>query len=160
VNQRQFEEQLDVAETSNKGHGRREHRRLEVSTRLVGQLDWPGLEQVCRLTRQIFRHGQWTTEVEYAITSAPRSLAGATQLLGWWRDHWGIENRSHYVRDVTLREDVCRIRRGNAPQNFAALRNAVVSFLRLQGRTNLAAALRDCTWKPQRLFAMLGIFKK
>jgi len=44
--------------------------------------------------------GAWTTEAEYAITSAPRSLAGAVQLLGWWRDHWGIENRSHYVRDV------------------------------------------------------------
>ena len=147
-------------ETSNKGHGRREHRRLEVSTRLAGQLDWPGLEQVCRLTRQTFRQGRSTTEVEYAIASAPRSLAGAAQLLGWWRDHWGIENRSHYVRDVTLLEDACRIRRGNAPQNFAALRNAAVSFLRLQGHTNLAAALRGCTWKPQRLFAMLGIFKK
>jgi hypothetical protein len=133
---------------------------LQVSTRLAGKLDWPGLEQVCRLTRQTFRQGQSTTEVEYAITSAPRSLAGAAQLLGWWRDHWGIENRSHYVRDVTLREDDCRIRRGNAPQNFAALRNATVSFLRLEGSTNLAAALRECVWKPQRLFARLGIFKK
>ena len=60
---------------------------------------------------------------------------------------------------MTLREDDCRIRRGNAPQNFAALRNAAVSFLRLQGYTNLAAALRECVWKPQRLFARLGIFK-
>ena len=133
---------------------------MEVSTRLASRLEWPGLQQVCRLTRTTCRRGQWTTEIEYAITSAPRSLAGAAQLLAWWRDHWGIENRSHYVRDVTLQEDRCRIRRGHAPQNFAALRNAAVSFLRLQGRTNLAAALRDCVWKPQRLFAMLGIFKK
>jgi hypothetical protein len=143
----------------NKGHSRRERRRLEVSTRLAGQLDWPGLQQVCRLTRRTCRRGHWITEVEYAITSVPRTLAGAVQLLVWWRDHWGIENRSHYVRDVTLQEDRCRIRRGHAAQNFAALRNAVVSFLRLQGHTNLAAALRDCAWKPQRLFAMLGIFK-
>jgi len=60
---------------------------------------------------------------------------------------------------VILREDDGRIRSGNAPQN-AALRNATVSFLRLDGYTNLAAALRECVWKPQRLFARLGIFKK
>lgn len=123
-------------------------------------MDWPALQQVCRLTRTTWRRGKWTTEIEYAITSAPRSLAGAQQLLAWRRGHWGIENRSHYVRDVTLSEDACRIRKGHAPQNFAALRNAAVAFLRLQGHTNLAAAFRACAWKTQRLLAMLGIFKK
>ena len=144
----------------NKGHGRREHRQLQVSTRLAGQFDWPGLQQVCCLTRTVHRQGKWTTEIAYAITSAPRSLAGAQHLLAWWRGHWGVENRSHYVRDVTLQEDNCRIRGGHAPQNLAALRKAAIAFLRLHGYTNLAAAFRACAWKTQRLLAMLGIFKK
>ena len=73
MNQRQHEKHLEVAETSNKGHGRLEQRRLEVSTRLAGHLDGPGLQQVCRLTRTTRRRGQWTTEIDYAVTSVPRA---------------------------------------------------------------------------------------
>lgn len=160
MNQRQRDERLDVAEATSKGHGRQHRHRLEASDRLAGHLDWPGLQQVCRLTRVTRRGGKWTTEIAYAISSAPRSQAGAKQLLAWWRGHWGIENRSHYVRDVTLQEDACRIRKGSAPQHFAALRNATIGLLRLKGHTNLAAAFRACAWNTQRLLAMLGIFKK
>ena len=99
-------------------------------------------------------------EIDYAITSVPRNQADAAQLLAWWRGHWGIENRSHYVRDVTLAEDACQIRKGDAPQNLAALRNAIVSMLRIEGHTNIAAALRKCAWKTQRVLAILGIVKK
>jgi hypothetical protein len=150
---------LGVEETTNKGHGRREHRRLQASTRLAGHTDWPGLAQVCRLTRKTLRNGAPSIEIAYAITSVPRSQAGAAQLLKWWRAHWGIENRSHYVRDVTWQEDACRIRKGHAPENFAALRNALISCLRLAGHANLASALRACTWQTQRMLAMLGILK-
>ena len=112
------------------------------------------------MVRTTRRNGIETTEIDYAITSVPRDQAGASQLLAWWRGHWGIENRSHYVRDVTLDEDSCQICKGDAPQNLAALRNAIVSMLRLEGHTNIAAALRACTWKTQRMLAMLGIVKK
>lgn len=98
-------------------------------------------------------------EVEYAVTSVPRAQAHALQLLAWWRGHWGIENRSHYVRDVTFGEDACTIRKGDAPQNLATLRNAIISLLRLEGHVNIAAALRAVGWKTNRLLAMLGIFK-
>ena len=160
VNQRQHEEDLETAECCSKGHGRRHRHFLQTSTRLAAYDNWPGLKQVCRLTRTTFRNGQSTTEIQYAITSVPRSLAGAGELLSWWHGHWGIENRSHYVRDVTLQEDACRIRTGHAPQNFAALRNACISLLRLAGHTNVAAAFRACAWKTQRLLAMLGMLKE
>ena len=150
---------LEVAETRGKEHGRLVQRRLQVTTRLAGQLDWPGLQQVCRLVRTTRRNGQVRDEIEYAVTSVPRQQANARQLLTWWRDHWGIENRSHYVRDVTFDEDACRIRSGHAPQNFAALRNAAIAWLRLHGYHNIAAGLRACTWQTDRLFAMLGIMK-
>lgn len=110
-----------------------------------------------RVTR---RHGQEHTETQYAITSVPRSQAAAVSLLAWWRGHWGIENRLHYVRDVTFQEDACRIRCGNAPQNLAALRNGLVSLLRFRGHDNIAAALRQCTWQTSRLFAYLHILKQ
>lgn len=112
------------------------------------------------MTRTTYRAGKWATEIVYGITSVPRSQASAAQLLSWWRGHWGIENRSHYVRDVTLQEDACRIRKGQAPENFAALRNALISCLRLAGHANIASALRACAWQTNRMLAMLGIFKK
>lgn len=158
--EQQRQSHLDVAETFEKSRGRLERRRLQASTRLAEQTDWPHLEQVCRIVRTTRRDGDETIEIDYAVTSVPREQAGAEQLLAWWRGHWGIENRTHYVRDVTLGEDACRIRKAAAPQNFAALRNAIVSLLRLDGHTNIAAALRKCTWKTQPTLAMLGIFKK
>jgi predicted transposase YbfD/YdcC len=112
------------------------------------------------LVRTTKRSGVETVEIDYAITSVPRDRADAGQLLAWWRGHWGIENRSHYVRDVTLGEDACQISKGDAPQIMAALRNAIVSMLRLEGHVNIAAALRACTWKSQRMLTMLGIVKK
>lgn len=142
------------------------HRRLETSTRLANHLDWPGLAQVCRLTRTTRRKPkgqstfQKTVEIEYAITSVPPASANAALLLKWWREHWHIENRSHYVRDVTLGEDACTIHKGHAPQNLAALRNVVISLLRLEGQRNIASALRACSRQTQRLLTKLGILKQ
>lgn len=99
-------------------------------------------------------------EVDYAITSVPRSLADAAQLLAWWRGHWGIENRSHYVRDVTFGEDASRLRSGSGPQIMSAFRNASIGVLRCLGRTNIAAALRTNAYQVPELFAMLGIMKQ
>lgn len=115
---------------------------------------------MCRLVRVTRRNGQEHTEIQYAITSVPRHQAGADRLLAWWRGHWGIEDRLHYVRDVTFAEDASRIRSGDAPQNMAALRNGVLSLLRLHGHKNIAAALRQCTWQTSRLFAYLRILKQ
>jgi hypothetical protein len=96
---------LDCAETLGKEHGRVVRRKLETTTRLAKHLDWPGVAQVCRLTRTTLRKGVESVEIEYGITSVPRSLADAIKLLEWRRGHWGIENRSHYVRDVTMGEE-------------------------------------------------------
>ena len=45
------------------------------------------------------------------------------------RSHWGIENSLHWILDVALHEDDCRIRKDNAPQNFAVLRHIAVNLL-------------------------------
>jgi len=98
--------------------------------------------------------------VAYAITSVPRSSADAATLLSWNRGHWGIENRSHYIRDVTLGEDASRIHTGHAPQTLAGLRNGLLTYLRSEGITNVAAALRKNAYQVHRLLAKLGIVKK
>ena len=130
------------------------------STLLKDHLDWPDVEQVCQLTRRTFRHGKETVEVEYAITSVPREKANAERLLQWWRGHWHIENRLHWVRDATMGEDACRVRKGAAPQVLAALRNAAIHVLRTTGATNIAATLRQHALKVDSLFAKLGRFKE
>lgn len=131
-----------------KGHGRRERRTLVSTTILCGYVHWPGLAQVFRLTRERTVKGQTTVEVVYGITSLPRNRAQASRLLALIRRHWGIENKLHYVRDVTLGEDACRVRKGSSPQVLASLRNAALHLLKRFNPTNVAAAIRHLAAKP------------
>jgi len=140
-----------------KGHGRRERRTLKATTALNEYLDWPGVAQVGQIESVVEQDGKISCETRYFITSVPRDLAGASRLLTWGRGHWSIENRSHYVRDVTLGEDASRIRKGSAPEIMAAFRNAAIGFLRITGATNIAETLRRNASQVQSLFARLGI---
>jgi len=96
-------------------------------------------------------------EVAYAITSLSLLCATPRRLLRLWRGHWAIENRSHYVRDVTFGEDACRVRSGNAPQLLAALRNAVISLLRAKRVKNLSATTRNLSWQFSKTVQLLGV---
>lgn len=156
--QRQFAEASDEAEQTHKGRGRVEHRRLRTTTILTGHLDWPGAAQCCQLTRTITQKGETTHEVASALTSAARELAPPKKLLQWWREHWHIENRVHWVRDTTMGEDASKIRTGSAPQTLAAVRNMALNVLRTLGTPNVAATLREHALKVEHLFAKLGRF--
>jgi hypothetical protein len=90
------------------------------------------------------------------VTSLDRQQAGARRLEAFWRGHWTIENRVHYVRDVTLAEDRCQIHKGNAPRALAALRNALLTALRYCGWANIAAALRHYGAYASRALAFLA----
>ena len=124
-----------------KGHGRREKRSIEASPILKGYAGWPGLERVCRIERTRVIGEKREHEVVYAVTSLTREAADAERLLKLSRDHWGIENRLHCVRDVTFDEDRCRVRTGSGPQAFAAIRNATITLLRRLGITNMQAGV-------------------
>jgi predicted transposase YbfD/YdcC len=89
--------------------------------------------QVCRITRERIVRGKKTMETVYAITSHTAEQAGPTQLLALSRAHWGIENKLHYVRDVTCREDQTRTHAGHAPQVLAAFRNTALTLIRRLG---------------------------
>ena len=126
----------------NKHGDRIEQRSLWASDELVGYSDWPHMAQVCRLERVVNCKGKISRDVAYGVTSLSSQKGGPARLLTLSRGHWGIENRTHWVRDVTFDEDRCQIRTGAAPQVMAALRNMTISLLRLAGKPNIAAALR------------------
>lgn len=126
---------------------------------LNGYLDWPGVAQVCRIQSQVKTGAELSCEVSYAITSVPREHADAATLLGWHRGHWGIENRLHWVRDVTMGEDANRTRTGSGPQVLAALRNAAIAQLRTSGSTNIAASLRRNSARVVDLLKVMRILK-
>lgn len=132
---------------------------LEATTALNGYLDWPGLAQVGRIASEVARDGKIAREVRYFITSVPRSRRGPISCSAA-RGHWSVENRSHYVRDVTFGEDASRIRKGSGPQVMAALRNAAIGFLRTTGATNIAESLRRNASRVGDLFTKLGILKQ
>jgi hypothetical protein len=155
----QRRQQLTEVRRTNKGHGRLVKRHLQASSRLAGHLDWPGLKQVIRQERITRRGDQTTVEVEYAITSLPPEKAGAEQLLAYRVGHWGIENCLHWVRDVDFGEDACREQKQHCPHNLAALRNACISLLRLEGVKEILSTLRRFATRPLDLLAFLGILK-
>lgn len=141
------------------GHGRVERRHLQLTAAVAGKLGWAGLAQGFRLERwaQEKKSGKERQEVVYGITSLPPRLAGPAQLLGLTRGQWLIENRSHYVRDVTFGEDHSQARTGSLPQVMAALRNTAIGLLRGAGHRNIAAATRRCAAQPREALALLGI---
>lgn len=120
-----------MAQTVEKGHGRIEKRTVRTTTVLTVRQKWAGLLQGIEITRErtVIARGETTVEVVYGITSLSDREASAGRLLELTRGHWGIENGLHHVRDVTLKEDDSRVRKGNAPQVMAALRNVVVHVL-------------------------------
>ncbi len=94
------------AETVERRRGRIEVRTIKVNTEMNTYLApcWPFVAQVAQLTRTVTKAGQTTTEVVYLITTLAPNKASPERLLDLNRGHWSIENRSHYVRDVTDRE--------------------------------------------------------
>lgn len=118
---------------------------------------WPGLAQGLEITRERTVKGVTTVEVEYAITSLRPEEADAGRRAALVREHWGIENRLHYVRDVTLGEDACRVRRGSAPQVLAAVRNAVIHLLAGTGAPSHPAAIRRFNAHPEEALMLLDL---
>lgn len=156
--QQEQSKEYQVYPSANKGHGRREKRCRESSTALNPYVDWPGVGQVMRrqCERVRMKTGEVTRKLRYGITSLRPHKAGAEQLELLWRRHWTIENRDHYVRDVTMGEDDCQVHTGHAAHALAAFRNAILSLFRWKGWTNIAAAIRHYAASVPRSLELVG----
>ena len=114
---------------------------------------------MCRVQREVWNRTpkSQTIETAYLISSLDHNVHKPEIFLRLNRGHWGIENRLYYVRDVTMGEDACRVRKGSAPQVLAGIRNSVLNLLRLDGWQNIAAALRHHSVKVHKALKVVGI---
>jgi len=142
--------------TRGKGHDRAESRTVKLVAVTAG-IGFPHARLAIQITRRrrSLTSRKWHTEIVYAVTDLTCSDIGPDRLAALIRGHWGIENRLHWVRDVTFAEDHCQVRTGAGPAVMATLRNLVVSRHRLAGATNIAAACRHVSRHPKRALQLL-----
>src|SRR5665647_3540544 len=131
-----------------RGHARTAERLIQVAP--ATGIDFPGATRVFRIVRYTGGlDGQRTTkEVVHGVTNLTTDEASDAQLAALIRQHWSIENSIHWVRDMTFGEDSSRVRTGNAPAVLAAIRNIVITALRVAGAGNIAAARRAAVLNP------------
>jgi len=134
--------------------GRRVTRTIKVAD-VPDWIDFPGAVQVAQLRRTVTDKASKTVEVVYLITSADQKVAPPQRLTAWVQGHWGIENRLHWVRDVTFGEDQSQVRTGQAPRVMATCRNVAISLLRIDGWDNIAAGLRHHARHPHHALALI-----
>lgn len=135
VDEHPFErEDYAVVSHNDLGHGRIENRRCDVISLAENDLfwgdfqkDWSGLRSLVRITSTRESRKETTQEVRYFISSIP---SGPRKILSAVRQHWGIENSLHYVLDVSLDEDACRIRKDDGAEMFAVMRHIALNLIR------------------------------
>jgi predicted transposase YbfD/YdcC len=144
--------QIPVAyDAREKGHGRAERRTVKVTAVAAGLAFLHAAQaiQIIRRRRPLTAR-KWSAETMYAITSLTATQARPAEFAAIIRGHWLIEDRLHWVRDVTYDEDRSQVRTANGPRVMASLRNLAITILRLTGETSIAAALRHNARRPGR----------
>ena len=134
-------QQIPAHRHTERSHGRTATRTIKA-VEAPDRIGFPNARQVLQLRRTMTRHGKRSVEVVYLICSRSMTQAPPAQVAGWIRGHWAIEDRLHYVRDVTYDEVRCRVRTGTGAEVMATLRNLAISLLRLNGSDNIAQATR------------------
>jgi len=157
-------------ETLDIGHGRRDKRTLRVRD-APADLGFPGAAQVFLVERYTIRtvrkrpkgsRRYKKVQIRSAVavlgvTSLSAREAAPEHLAGYVRRHWSIENKIHWVRDVTLREDASQVRKGLKFRIMATLRNLTIGLLRQAGYTRIAATIRKIHNDPHLLLTILGL---
>jgi predicted transposase YbfD/YdcC len=149
---------VDFHETREHGHGRTEARRCWTTDMVesLSQLEqWQGLRSLVMIESDRTVGGATSTERRYYISS--RKGFPAKAALHAARRHWGIENQLHWVLDVVFREDDCRVRAGNAAENFAVMRHLSLNLLKSLKDTKLSIKLRrmSAAWNEDFLLKVL-----
>jgi len=136
-----------------------EVRSIWTSTELRGYLDFPYAAQVFTIRREVTQmvSQKSRSETVQGLSSLPAARATPAALLELSRGHWTIENRLHWVRDVTFDEDRSRVRTGAGAQVMASLRNLAISLLRLAGARYIAPALRRCARSDPQTLRLIGL---
>jgi predicted transposase YbfD/YdcC len=145
----------DMASEVGEAHGRHEERYVSVVENPEGLPDgWRDVRAVALVCRERRVTGQKNESTSrYYITSL---RASATELAGYIRNHWGIENGLHWVLDVSFREDDSRTRVGHAAANLGLLRRVAVSLLKKADTKNSIRTRRlKAAWDDDYLLRVL-----
>ena len=156
--------------TEEKGHGRRERRTIQVMDAPdCVKARFPQVRQVALVERYVTRTvrvkkgKRWVKKqvksavAVFIITSLDAREAAPAHLAGYVRGQWTIENKVHWVRDVTFREDSSRVRTGPRPRIMATLRNLAIGLIRQAGYIKIAATIRKIRHDTALLLAILGL---
>lgn len=148
-----------VGPTTEKGHGRLETRTLTCGNPHSEDVDWPDVQQVVRreCERITIKTGKRTHEVTYGLVSMPPQEASAATIEALWRGHWTIENRLHYVRDVSFGEDAGHAAHGTTAHALAALRNGLLMLFRHAHWPSVPDALAHYGASVARAAALIGL---
>jgi predicted transposase YbfD/YdcC len=92
-----------------------------------GAQNWAGLQSIAMVIGARRIEEEETTETRFYISSLP---SNAQKNLDAVRKHWSIENKLHLVLDVAMNEDRCRVRKDQAPENFAMLRHIALNLIK------------------------------
>jgi predicted transposase YbfD/YdcC len=146
-------------EETDKGHGRIEIRRCDVTDDtgwLQEQHAWPGLRSIVRLTATRMSGDQTTTDVRYYLTD---HTPDPGRILDSTRSHWAIENTLHWTLDMSFGEDACRIRKDNAPLAVATIRHVAFNLLQAarQKRESIKRLRKKAGWDNDVLRRILKI---
>jgi len=149
----------DYAESSNKGHGREEHRRCWVCQDLselpAFTAVWKGLQAIVVIESHRTVGAETTIEHRFYITSCAQTAA---YFLKASRDHWHVENKLHWVLDVAFREDEARLRQGDGAENFSVLRRIALNLLKQEKteKTGIENKRSRAGWDQQYLETVLS----
>lgn len=139
-------------------HGRKETRKIWVTTELNTYLKFPHVAQAFKIERITYRKNLKNSRVvAYGITSKTPNLATAEQILRDNRQHWSIENSCHYILDWNFDEDRCRISKGYGPENITRLRRFAIGLLKSKGVCNVAQKMRQLSFSPRLVLDYLKI---
>lgn len=153
---------VDTFIEHDKGHGRIEQRAVSVirevdwlsgDRRFPGELRLPGAASIVRVHASIQRGEKHHEETRYYISSAVLDAQRAANAV---RGHWGIENRLHWVLDVTFNDDQSRVRKGFGAKNMAVVRHFALNFVRAAKDTKSVKLRRKlAAWTPDYLDKLL-----
>ncbi len=136
-----------------KTRGRTTCRIVNLFTDLRGiDIDWLGLKSLIQVERIGIRSGKKYLQTNYYISSL---VSKVTTFANGIHQHWGIENRLHWVKDVIFGEDAAPLSNYNAATNWSIIRNIAINLARKGGYDSLTKAERFLAHDIDKLFLLL-----
>ena len=140
-------------------HGRSEKRTFRMTEkicRLSGMDKWTDAKTAIEIQYESLEKGELRSEQRLYLSSAP--VIAKEEIAKAIRGHWGIENKLHWVLDMSFREDECRKRTNHSPQNFAVLRRMVLNIIRKDtSKGSMSRKRKRAGWSMEFLEKLLSL---